>query len=70
MKTVVIGLAAVALAALTAGCGYSERTSAVQGPAPATESAVAVPGAEYHGDRYYSGGYYYYPSSGRYVRAY
>jgi hypothetical protein len=70
MKTVVFGVAAVALAALTAGCGYSERTYAVQGPAPSYERPVAVPGAEYYGDRYYSNGYYYYPSSGRYVRAY
>jgi hypothetical protein len=69
MKTVVIGLAAAALAVLTAGCGYSERTYAVQGPAPSTESAVAVPGAEYHGDRYYSGSYYY-PSTATYVRSY
>lgn len=70
MKTVILGLAVVALAALTSACGYSEHTYAVQGPAPATESAVAVPGAEYHGDRYYSGGYYYYPSRTTYVRAY
>jgi hypothetical protein len=42
MKTVVIGLAAVTLAALTAGCGYSERTYAVQAPAPSIERAVAV----------------------------
>ncbi len=70
MKNVVYGLAAITLAALTAGCGYSERTYAVQGPAPSTERAVAVPGAEYYGDRQYSNGYYYYPSSGRYVRAY
>lgn len=69
MKTVVFGLAAVALAALTGACGYSERTYAVQGPAPSTQSAVAVPGAEYHGDRYYSGGYYY-PSTTTYVRSY
>jgi len=70
MKTVFIGLAAVALAALTSGCGYSERTYAVQASAPSAERAVAVPGAEYDGDRTYSNGYYYYPSSGRYVRAY
>ena len=68
MKTVVISLAAVALAALTAGCGYSERTYAVQGPAPSTERAVAVPGAEYYGDRPTT---YYYPSSSTtYVRSY
>jgi hypothetical protein len=70
MKTVVFGLAAVTLAALSSGCGYSERTYAVQAPAPGVQGAVAVPGAEYYGDRTYSNGYYYYPSSGRYVRAY
>jgi hypothetical protein len=67
MKSIVFGLSAVALAALTGACGYSERTYAVQGPAPSTESAVAVPGAEYYGDRYYSPGYYYYPSNTAYV---
>jgi hypothetical protein len=69
MKTVVFGFAAVTLAALSSGCGYSERTYAVQAPAPGVQGAV-VPGAEYYGDRTYSNGYYYYPSSGRYVRAY
>ena len=43
MKTVLIGLAAVTLAALTAGCGYSERTYAVQAPAPSYQRPVAVP---------------------------
>jgi len=70
MKTVVFGFAAVTLAALSSGCGYSERTYAVQARAPGVQGAVAVPGAEYYGDRTYSNGYYYYPSSGRYVRAY
>jgi len=70
VKTVVFGFAAVTLAALSSGCGYSERTYAVQAPAPGVQGAVAVPGAEYYGDRTYSNGYYYYPSSGRYVRAY
>jgi len=71
MKPMVIGLAAVMLAALTAGCGYSERTYAVRG-----ESAVAVPGAEYYGDRYYSSpryyssSSYYYPTTTAYVRTY
>ena len=68
MKTVIFGLAAVTLAALTAGCGYSERTYAVQ--APAYERPVAVPGAEYYSDRYYSNGYYYYPATRTYIRAY
>jgi hypothetical protein len=70
MKTVILGLTTVALAALTSACGYSERTYAVQAPAPGYERPVAVPGAEYYGDRYYSNGYYYYPATGRYVRAY
>ena len=43
MKTIVYGLTAVVLAALSAGCAYTERTQ-----------AVAAPGAEYYGDRYYS----------------
>ena len=68
MKRIVLGFSAIALAALTAGCGYSEHTYAVQsptpayvqssayvqGPAPSYERPVAVPGAEYYGDRYYS----------------
>jgi len=53
MKRVVFGLSAIVLAALTAGCGYSERTYAVQAPAPAYERPVAVPGATYYGDRAY-----------------
>ena len=54
MKQMFVGLSAVVfLAALTAGCGYSERTYAVQAPAPAYERPVAVPGATYYGDRYY-----------------
>ncbi|HLG48019.1 MAG TPA: hypothetical protein VKY24_17380 [Reyranella sp.] len=54
MKSMLIGLSAVVgLAALTAGCGYSEHTYAVQAPAPAYEAPVAVPGATYYGDRYY-----------------
>ncbi len=66
MKPIVISLAAVMLAALTAGCGYySERTYAVRG-----ESAVAVPGAEYYGDRYYYSSPYYYPTTTAYVRTY
>lgn len=70
MKPIVLGLTAVALATLTSACGYSERTYAVQGPS--TESAVAVPGAEHHGDRYYSGGYYVAPATTTttYVRTY
>ena len=59
MKSLVRGISAVILAALAAGCAYSDRTY-----------AVAAPGAEYYGDRYYSNGYYYYPGTGRYVRAY
>jgi hypothetical protein len=59
----VIGLSAVMLAALTAGCGfYSDRTYAVR-----SEAAVAVPGAVYYGDRYAP---YYYPTSTAYVRYY
>ena len=54
MKPIVFGLGAIVLAALTAGCGYSEHTYAVQGPAPSYERPVAVPGAGYYGDRYYS----------------
>ena len=53
MKRIVFGLSAIVLAALTAGCGYSEHTYAVQGPAPAYERPVAVPGATYYGDRAY-----------------
>jgi len=67
MKRVVFGLAALSLAALAGGCGYSERTYAVQAPAPAYERPVAVPGAEYYGDRPVT--YYYAPSSA-YVRYY
>jgi hypothetical protein len=49
MKTMFTGLSAVVvLAALTAGCGYSEHTYAVQ--APAYERPVAVPGATYYYD--------------------
>jgi hypothetical protein len=58
MKAILIGLSAVVLAALTAGCGYSERTY-----------AVAAPGAEYYGDAYYAPSYYY-PSRTAYVRYY
>lgn len=64
MKRILLGLAAVGLATLTAGCGaYYERSY-----------AVATPGATYHGDRYYDGyrAYpqtaYAYPSSGYYTR--
>lgn len=54
MKSMFVGLSAVVvLAALTAGCGYSEHTYAVQAPTPVYESPVAVPGATYYGDRYY-----------------
>ena len=53
MKRFVFGLSAIVLAALTAGCGYSEHTYAVQTPAPAYERPVAVPGATYYGDRAY-----------------
>ena len=66
MKSIVFGLSAVALAALTGACGYSERTQAVV--APSYERPVAVPGAEYYGDSYYSS--YYYPSRTAYVRYY
>ena len=53
MKRIVFGLTAIVLAALTSACGYSEHTYAVQGPAPAYERPVAVPGATYYGDRAY-----------------
>ena len=54
MKSMFAGLSAVVvLAALTAGCGYSEHTYAVQAPAPVYERPVAVPGATYYGDRVY-----------------
>ncbi len=54
MKPMFVGLSAVVmLAALTAGCGYSEHTYAVQAPAPVYERPVAVPGATYYSDRYY-----------------
>jgi len=43
MKAIVYGLVATILAALSAGCAYTERTA-----------AVAAPGTEYYGDRYYS----------------
>jgi len=58
MKTIVFGLSAVILAALTAGCGvtYTERSQAV----------VAAPGAEYYGDRYVAPSYYY-PTTTAYV---
>lgn len=58
MKTIILGLSAVVLAALTAGCGvtYTERSQAV----------VAAPGAEYYGDRYVAPAYYY-PSTTAYV---
>jgi hypothetical protein len=63
MKAIIYGLAATVLAALSAGCAYSERTA-----------AVAVPGAEYSGDRYYSApstAYVYTaPSSSYVVRSY
>jgi hypothetical protein len=68
MKSLAYGTIAIALAALTTACGYSERTYAVA--APNYERPVAVPGAEYYGDRYYSGGYYYYPTRTSYVRYY
>jgi hypothetical protein len=45
MRKVLFTTAAVALAALTAGCGYSERT----------QYAYAPPGATYNGDRSYNG---------------
>ena len=57
MKSIVVGLSAIALAALTAGCGYSERTY-----------AVAAPGATYYSDAYYPS--YYYPSRTAYIRYY
>jgi hypothetical protein len=61
MKRLALGLTAIALAALTSACGYTEHTYAVQGPAPAYvqapapsyERPVAVPGATYYGDRAY-----------------
>jgi hypothetical protein len=54
MKRILIGLGAVALASLTAACGYSDRTN----------YAVAAPGATYYGDRYYDGyAYRTYPST-------
>jgi hypothetical protein len=65
MKRIVLGLSAIVLAALTAGCGYSEHTYAVQGPAPAYERPVAVPGATYYGDRAYD-----YPTSTYVYRGY
>lgn len=54
MRQILYAAGAVALAVLTAGCGYSERTY-----------AVAPPGAVYQGDRYNPSGAptYYYPSS-------
>jgi hypothetical protein len=58
MKALLFGLSAVVLAALTAGCGYSERTY-----------AVAAPGAEWYGDRYVYSSPYYYPRTA-YVYAY
>lgn len=64
MKSIVFGLSAVALAALTGACGYSERTYAVA--APGYERPVAAPGATYYGDRYYSSNGYYYPSTSGY----
>lgn len=53
MRRILFGLGAVALAALTSGCGaYYERSY-----------AVAPPGATYYGDRTYDGRYYRtYPS--------
>ena len=66
MKTLIYGVCAVSLAALSAGCAYSDRTYAVTSDGT---YAVATPGAEYYGDRYYSG-YYYYPSRTAYVRYY
>jgi hypothetical protein len=44
MRKFLFAASAVALAALTAGCGYSERTN----------YAYAAPGATYSGDRYYN----------------
>jgi hypothetical protein len=54
MKRILFGLGAVALAALTTGCGaYYERSY-----------AVAAPGTTYYGDNYYNGYYYRsYPST-------
>ena len=66
MKAILFGLSAVILAALSAGCAYHDRTYAVA--VPAYESPVAVPGAEYYGDRYYSS--YYYPTTTSYIRYY
>lgn len=54
MRKILFTAGAVALAALTAGCGYTERT----------QYAYAPPGATYHGDRYYDGhAYRAYPSN-------
>jgi hypothetical protein len=60
MKAILLGLSAVILAGLTTSCAYSDRTY-----------AVAAPGAEHYGDRYYTPApAYYYPSSTAYVRYY
>ena len=50
MRRILFGLGAVALAALTSGCGaYYERSY-----------AYAPPGTVYYGDAYYPSGYRYY----------
>jgi hypothetical protein len=60
MKTIACGFTAIVLAALMSGCGFSEHTYAVQEPPTVAPSAAYT----------YSNGYYYYPSTGTYVRAY
>lgn len=54
MRKILFLTGAVALAALTAGCGYSERT----------QYAYARPGATYYGDRAPASTYYVAPASG------
>jgi hypothetical protein len=49
MRQLVYAVAAIGLAAMTAGCGYSDRTY-----------AYAPPGATYQGDRYAPAGPGYY----------
>ena len=68
MKRIAFALTAAAIAALASGCAVHERVEAVQGPAPSYERPVAVPGAEWYGDRYYSSSYY--APSTAYVRYY
>jgi hypothetical protein len=58
MKAILLGLSAVILAGLTTSCAYSDRTY-----------AVAAPGAEWYGDRYYTPTYYA-PTTTAYVRYY